>query len=75
MDGHGNPLPNDVCGHDHAASDGRTRRSAKVSSGWQGSNLRPTGYEPAALTTELQPRWGKASRATARLSHPRGRLP
>ena len=21
---------------------------------WQGSNLRPTGYEPAALTTELQ---------------------
>lgn len=21
---------------------------------WQGSDLRPTGYEPAALTTELQ---------------------
>ena len=23
--------------------------------GWKGLNLRPTGYEPAALTTELQP--------------------
>lgn len=24
--------------------------------GWLGSNQRPTGYEPAALTTELHPR-------------------
>ena len=24
--------------------------------GWKGLNLRPTGYEPAALTTELHPR-------------------
>ena len=24
--------------------------------GWMGSNHRPTGYEPAALTPELHPR-------------------
>ncbi len=27
----------------------------KIWWGWKGLNLRPTGYEPAALTTELQP--------------------